>query len=302
MNKKSILCINKYLPAICEDIYLCDRRGNVIVARERLVDKITNIFACIDPRDLNFLNGELNSYPSSPFALVNSKIGGLLVDVSAFASLGTLLVIATNLEAVDVLCAAETHLRGELTVAPSLSLSCDHREPSNESLVLINKLKPLYTLLAQPHIGAHSVSYEALEALNVIRFFSEVCACSVQVSVRASDVAELENELCIARLCASLACFFTVAHKYSAQRLAEIEVISDAVGVRIECSFDAAEQFSENGLFDIPKELLAFIKNADEHFFMCQCRSHEKRITLSAFPWKVKALSSDLKKDKTDIE
>ena len=84
MNKKSILCINKCLPIIYEDIYLCDRRGNVVVARERLVDKITNIFACIDPRDLDFLNGEFNSYPSSPLVLVDSKIGGLLVDVSAF--------------------------------------------------------------------------------------------------------------------------------------------------------------------------------------------------------------------------
>lgn len=305
MNKKSLLYINDRLPVVREDVYVCDGRGNVIIARERSNCKTTNIFSSISLDGLAFINEELNSYPYAPLLLVDSKIGGLLIDMSAFASLGRLFVMATHLDAYDVLLASEKHLRGEMTASPLLLARSNSEDaflkPSDEAVCLTNKLKSVYTAFSHSHVGGRSPSDDVLYALDAIRFFSEVCACSARVNVCASHRTELENDLCAFRFCGTLSSVFIMAHKYSAQRFIEVEMAFDSLGARVDFSFDIADQFKGSDRIDLLKSLDGLIKDADEYFYICRYMIEGNRIRISSFPWKTKSLSSDLKKDKKNI-
>ena len=77
----------------CEDVYLLDKNGRVIGARQGTDRKINNIFSIIENSELDFVKENMLFFNIHPLFLVNSIDGVIILDLSLFNKKGIFMAI-----------------------------------------------------------------------------------------------------------------------------------------------------------------------------------------------------------------
>lgn len=287
-----------------ENVYLCDSSGKVLASRSSGDVKIRNVFELLPESEKSFLRDNLLFYGIKPLALVDSRLGPILIDCSLFGQFRSVVAIVPRFDKTDLAPLSRNELfmilklspRMKEVLSPYFDKDCsDGHARFCESLLSIHRGEGYYSFFGKN-------SAEIAVMMSDLAFaIGDFCGAELEVSVIGADDFDIANMPCMTSFSYALTTLTLLARKYSATRGAKMRLIFDEMGVFFEFGFPLASEYSKIELSREAPELVEFLCSADSRFFICHSYQDDRAFAVRGYPWVREPSSSDLKLPKPEL-
>ena len=282
-----------------EDIYLFNEAGEVLLSRCTKSSEISNIFSLMSDDNRKFIKENIPFVERTPFLLVESKIGPILIMRSLFPCFRLLLAIVPRFEADVIYAIAKSGIFG---VFPTNECAEKMSSDDVKSITLeeehISFAKRLYSCfwgISGYWIKRCSNEKLAEELTNRAYAYSSLLGFDINVSVDPSVFNfEDPNLFCFESFLFAMICFGFMARRRSAARMADIVFYGRQEGVCFNFNFDICSDDKGVEIIKKAEEIYVFRDHLSFHSFPCRTRYIDGRLEAECYTWK-KVMPSDLK-------
>lgn len=303
MNKK-LTPIAKLPTVFDESVYLCDASGKVLLSRQGSAPKIKNIFELLPESEKSFLRDNLLFYGLKPLALVDSKVGAIIIDCLLFAKYRTAVAIIPDFSIEELSRIVKSDLSYILKMSPSMKeiigaisneASIGTRERFIDGLLSIHPTESYMSFYGKDNAEIAVMMSDL--AFSLSGFYG----AALEVSVVGANDFDMANMPCMTSYIFALSACLLAAREYSANRAARLKLIFDEMGVCMELGFKLAEEYRSIELSRRSEGISHLLRSADSRLFICNAYQDEKAFVISAYPWVREPNSSDLKERKPEL-
>ncbi|MBR2381545.1 MAG: hypothetical protein IKA84_03515 [Clostridia bacterium] len=289
------------LPPFCEDVYLLDKNGNVILGRQGSNINIKNIYDTIDKCEIEFINSNIIFSNISPLFLVSAADKGILLDLSLLNKKGVFLAIIPHFSKEQALEIIKTECSFVLLSPKIRELMplVNERELEADETAFAERIKLLhYSEIYNSQAHGRTNLELADMMLGLARDYSLFVGCDLDCHISGVSIFELQNELCIYSYKFMLLAVCFAVRRYSEQRNARMDICFDDVGISMSVVFEI-EDIYKNTKFSELINLVSFARNAD---FLFEYTQSEKKAFLCGYLWQHSADYEHIKKNPIDLK
>lgn len=303
MQKKFNPIIDGPPPIFCEDVYLLDKYGKVILCRQESNRKMVNIFDVIDKDEIDFIEENAILSNITPLLLVKSTKGVVILDISLLNKKGVFMAIIPHFSKKQTFEILKTEC-SFLAISPKIKTEwslANKRELTNDEHNFAGRLKMLYYLEIYSHHTHGKTNAEIAEMM--LDFAHEIASfvgCGIECNIRGISIFEIKNELCIYSYKFMLFIFCFASRIYSEKRYTRIDIYFDEMGIFINLSFEIADIYKN---IDIVTKtgIINLIKHEQNNRFLLEHLQNERELLFCVYLWQHSADYEHIKKKRTDI-
>lgn len=302
-NFKNILNINPI--TFCENVYLCNPRGEILSHRQRVDRKIKNIFRLLERNDARQVIDGISTQGRRSLLLTDSSEGVIVFDLSFALRYGLIVAIIPQFSRNEMLEICKGRLMS------IMDMTDDIRSDAFSSL--LTPITDEATNFAERLIAMRSVSEELREPfvsnsmsisklMAIARTISSFYGCTIEIIPKdIRENIETESEFSHSTYAFALSLLTLLARTYSADRGATLLLRLDETGFYFDISFKIAEQYQGLVLSELAPSLKHLIKVMDERANGCVFAQRENVFIFRGFPWNKLPDSKDLKKKRNQF-
>lgn len=297
-NFKNVLNINSI--TFCEDVYLCNLRGEMLSNRQRADRKIKNIFHLLEKNDAHQVIENISRWGRRSLILTDSREGVIVFDLSFALRYGLIIVIIPQFSKNEMLEICKKRLIPIMEMTEDIRSEAFSLLPTPVSDEVVNFAERLIALVSvekdfsEPFI---SNSITISELMATARTICSFYGCSFEIILKnIQENIETESEFSHRTYAFALSLLSLLARTYSADRGGTLLLRLDETGFYFDFSFKIAEQYQGLILSDVAPSLKHLIRVMDERANGCVFAQREDVFIFRGFPWNKLPDSKDLKK------